>query len=261
MRRLKLLVAYVGTRYAGWQLQDARKSLPTIQGELERALGRLAGRPVRVHGSGRTDAGVHAHGQVAHCDVPADLPPRPWRHALNALLPMDVRVLDVMDAPAGFDARRSAGSKTYRYRFWQETAFVPPHLVPFVWRCGPLDRDAVEAVLPMLTGTRDFASLRNVGTKVRDCTRTVFGATIGEGPACEHYPPHLPELRFDVTADGFLKQMVRNMAGLLHACGKGRLDPGAVPELLRAGDRTALPVATAPACGLCLLRVDYSGER
>ena len=136
--RLRLLLAYDGSRYCGWQIQDIPTPPPTVQGAVEAAVGRIAGRPVRVFGSGRTDAGVHAHGQVAHCDVPRR-PGLDWRHALNALLPADVRVLHWQEATPDFHARISALRKTYVYDFWQEKGFVPPRLAPFVWRSGPLD--------------------------------------------------------------------------------------------------------------------------
>ena len=162
--RLRLLLAYDGSRYCGWQIQDIPTPPPTVQAAVEAAVGRIAGRPVRVFGSGRTDAGVHAHGQVAHCDVPRR-PGLDWRHALNALLPADVRVLHWQEAAPGFHARISALRKTYVYDFWQEKGFVPPRLAPFVWRSGPLDAGAMRAALPFLLGRHDFASLQNAGRR------------------------------------------------------------------------------------------------
>lgn len=254
--RLKLLLAYDGTGFSGWQIQEKPQAPPTVQGALETALARLTGAPVRVFGSGRTDAGVHAHGQVAHCDVP-DRPGFDWRHGLNAVLPPAVRVLAAGEAPPDFDARRDAASKTYIYQFWREPRFVPPALAPFVWACGPLDEAPMRAALPAFVGERDFASLRNAGSETRGSVRRVFAAALEARPPREFYPPHVPLLRLTVTASGFLKQMVRNMAGILAACGRGRLAPEAVPALLAARDRAAVPAATAPARGLALVRVDY----
>ena len=255
--RLKLLLAYVGAGYSGWQIQEKPSPPPTIQGELEAALRVLAGAPVRVHGSGRTDAGVHAHGQVAHCDVPDARADRPWRRSLNALLPPAIRVLAADPAPPGFHARKDALHKTYAYQFWQERAFTPPQLHPFVWNCGPLDVRAMRAALPHLLGEQDFAGLQNAGTDMESTTRRVVAATLDVLPPREFYPPHMPLLRLTVTANGFIKQMVRNMAGLLAACGQRKILPESIPALLAARDRQALPSVTAPAGGLALVRVEY----
>ena len=254
--RLKLLLAYDGTGFSGWQVQEKPLPPPTVQGTLEVALARIAGAKVRVFGSGRTDAGVHAHGQTAHCDVP-DRPGFDWRHGLNAVLPRAVRVLAASEAPPGFDARRDAVAKTYVYQFWREGRFVPPRLAPFVWACGPLDEAAMRAALAHFPGERDFASLRNAGSETRGSVRHIFSASLETLPGEEFYPPHVPMLRLRVTANGFLKQRVRNMAGLLAACGRGKLAPDAIPGLLAACDRAAVPAPTAPPEGLALASVDY----
>ncbi|MDR1777308.1 MAG: tRNA pseudouridine(38-40) synthase TruA [Desulfovibrio sp.] len=254
--RLKLLLAYTGTRYHGWQIQEKPNPPLTVQGELEAALGKIAGRPVRVCGSGRTDAGVHAKGQTAHCDVPV-AKEIDWRRSLNALLPRDIRVIRADAVRPDFHARNDAAQKTYHYQFWQERNFCPPELLPFVWPCGPLDVEAMRAALPHLAGRRDFAVFRNAGADGGSTCRTVFSVELTPLPPQEHYPPHRPALCFSVTADGFLKQMVRNMAGLLVACGRKRIDPRLVPKFLDARDRAALPSPTAPACGLTLVSVDY----
>ena len=238
--RLRLLLAYDGSRYCGWQIQDIPTPPPTVQAAVEAAVGRIAGRPVRVFGSGRTDAGVHAHGQVAHCDVPRR-PGLDWRHALNALLPADVRVLYWQEAAPDFHARISALRKTYVYDFWQEKGFVPPRLAPFVWRSGPLDAEAMRAALPFLLGRHDFASFQNAGTEMESTVRELQAATLTELPPVEFMPPCLPCLRLTVTANGFLKQMVRNMAGLLAAYGRHKLRPDQIPAILEAADRCPAP--------------------
>lgn len=256
--RLKLLLAYLGSSYSGWQIQEKPSPPPTIQGELEAALRLLAGAPVRVHGSGRTDAGVHAHAQVAHCDVPDVKAALDWRRSLNALLPSEIRVLAATPARPDFHARKDAERKTYAYQFWQEKFFVPPQLAPFVWNCGPLDVTAMHSALPHLLGEQDFASLQNAGTDMESTRRTVFAASLTSLPPCEFYPPHAPLLRLSVTADGFLKQMVRNMAGLLAACGQGKIRPESIPGMLAARDRRVVPSVTAPARGLALVSVKYA---
>ena len=254
--RLRLLVAYDGTGYSGWQIQEKPQPPPTVQGTLEAALARLTGRQTRVFGSGRTDAGVHAHGQTAHRDVP-DRAGLDWRHGLNAVLPPSVRVLAAEAAAPDFDARRDAVAKTYVYQFWRERSFVPPGLAPYVWAAGPLDEALMRAALPAFVGERDFASLRNAGSDTRGSVRHIFAARLEGRPPQEFYPPHMPLLRLTVTANGVLKQMVRNMAGILAACGRGKLAPEAVPGLLAARDRAAVPAPTAPPQGLALVRVEY----
>ena len=266
--RLKLVLAYDGSRWHGWQIQAPGLAARTVQGQLEQALSKLAGAKVSAFGSGRTDAGVHALGQTVHCDLPDArfAAVRDWRRALNALLPPDIRVLSCGQAPAGFHARFSAQAKTYRYRFWQEPGFVLPWIAPFAWRCGPLDAGRMRDALARLEGTHDFATFANAGTPVKDTVRTIFKAALGEEPAdavleqagpC--LPPHRPALRLDVTGSGFLKQMVRNIAGLLHDAGRGKIDPCQVPSFLEGRPRAFLPSRTAPACGLALLKVHYDG--
>ena len=264
--RLKIVLAYEGTGWHGWQIQAPALALRTVQGQLEQALSRLAGVHVAAFGSGRTDAGVHALGQTVHCDVEDERFPkiRDWRHALNALLPDAIRVLSCEPCAGDFHARFSARAKTYRYRFWQEPGFALPWLGPFVWRCGPLDEAPMRKALELFKGTHDFASFANAGTPVQDTVRTLYALELAEeswdavltkaGPSL---PPHRPCLRLDVTGSGFLKQMVRNIAGLLHDVGKGKLAPGKVPSFLQGRPRELLRSRTAPACGLTLLKVHY----
>lgn len=254
--RLKLLLAYDGTGFSGWQIQEKPNPPPTVQGALETAFRQLAGAPVRVFGAGRTDAGVHAHGQTAHCDVP-ERQGFDWRRSLNAVLPRAVRVLAAEAAPPDFDARRDALAKTYVYQFWRESRFVPPSIAAFVWACGPLAEKAMRAALLHFPGERDFSSLRNAGSDTKGSVRRIFAASLEAQPQLEFYPPHVPLLRLRVTANGFLKQMVRNMAGLLAACGQGSIAPESIPALLAACERAAVPAPTAPAMGLALAGVDY----
>ena len=250
MPRLKLTLAYVGAAYSGWQIQEKPSPPPTIQGELERALAEVCGRFVRVFGAGRTDAGVHAEAQVAHCDVPV-LRAIDWQAALNVKLPPDIRILHAQEAAAAFHACFDARKKTYRYDLWLSRRVAPPRLSPFVWACGPLDLRRIEAALPLLAGAHDFKSFQNRGSEAGDTTRTVLSLTTAH-PA--DFGEDLCSLY--VEADGFLKQMARNIVGLLVAVGQGRFDPARIPALLAARERSQAP-PTAPARGLTLVRVYY----
>ncbi len=255
--RLAIRLAYIGTAYYGWQLQAQGQSLRTVQGQLERALGVLAGESVRVHGSGRTDAGVHAEDQVCHCDFP-DVKwgrLRDMRHSLNAILPDDIRIYAIIPVAADFHARFDAHVKTYRYQFWQDRGVVPPRLVPYVWRCGPLDTALIRQALPLFEGEHDFAFLANTGTERDSTVRTVTRIELDEVRVRAGLAPMIT---LDVTGPGFLKQMVRNMAGLLAEIGRGRLAPDCIPACMARGRRADVPASTAPAKGLTLMRIAYS---
>ncbi len=250
MPRLKLTVAYVGTAFAGWQIQAKAPARPrTVQEELEKAVAALTGGHVRVHGAGRTDSGVHAEAQVAHLDLPTPSRPVDWLRAFNALLPQDLSVLAVEKVTEDFHARFSATGKHYAYALWLARCAVPPRLRPFVWECGPLDLPAMEEAALHLIGTHDFASFRNAGTDVETSVRTLRSIQREELSPLHHI--------WHFQGNGFLKQMVRNLMGLLVSVGRGKTAPAEVPGLLAAQDRTALPSATAPAKGLTLVRVLY----
>ena len=260
MRTLKLTVAYDGTRYAGWQVQVARGQTsevrrqkgrkPTIQGTLEQTLRRILQEPVHVVGSGRTDAGVHADAQVAHVRIHSRLECRRLQRSLNQLLPADIAVLRLEEAPAAFHARFSARRKRYRYRLYTGPA-VPPFVRPYVHHLPtPLDLPAVRREAAALRGRHDFrafARARPHGTT----RRTITAVT------CTR---HGPELRLEVEGNGFLHTMVRSIVGTLLDVGRGRLPEGTVRRLLRTGDRR-LAGTTAPAGGLTLLSVGYQGRR
>lgn len=257
MPRLKILVAYVGTAYCGWQIQvnAYRRPQPTIQEELERVVERVLGKTVRVHGSGRTDSGVHAEGQVAHFDVPDDKVDMDWQRTFNAMLPDDIAVLAVERVADDFHARINATGKVYTYSLWLSRRYTPPRLHPFVWVTGPLDVPAMEQAAQQLVGTHDFASFQNVGTELESTVRTVRSVSrFPVGILPEGDQPLQLDWQFE--ADGFLKQMVRNLMGTLVACGTGKLGTDDVPRILAACDRTQAP-ATAPAQGLCMTRVLY----
>jgi tRNA pseudouridine38-40 synthase len=251
--RFRLTLAYDGADFAGWQSQAAGQR--TVQGTLEEALSRLAGgQPVSVYGAGRTDAGVHAFGQVASFDLPRTIGGTELQRALNGMLPADVRVLAAVAAPHGFHARRSALSKLYRYVLDTGPVLLPQRRRSaghVAWR---LDEEAVRGAAALYVGRLDFAALASTGSSVKTTVRTVtrsvasFADTDGV--------PGQRTLVYEVEADGFLRKMVRSMVGGLVACGRGALTVEGLRELLLAGDRTAWP-APAEGCGLTLVRVDY----
>ena len=250
MTRLRLTLAYDGTAFAGWQLQPAAQGR-TIQGCLEEALARLCGGPARLHGAGRTDAGVHALAQTAHVDVPEARCCLPWQKALNALLPRDVRVTDVTVVPPDFHARFDAAGKVYAYSLWTEPGYVLPWRAGYVWDVGryaPLDVAAMDACAALFAGYHDFAAFQNAGSDVKTTTRLVHGVTREPGQG--------PETVWVFRAEGFLKQMVRNLMGALVAVGRGSMTVEGVRAILAGGDRRQAP-PTAPAQGLCLRAVLY----
>lgn len=257
--RLRLTVAYVGTHYCGWQIQEGKKNLPTVQAALEAAFARVLCAPVRVHGAGRTDAGVHADAQVAHVDIPENRAHLDWRAICNKSLPSDICLTDVRPVPSDFHARFDARGKIYTYHFWQEAAFMPPRIAPFAWNCGfYLDWDAIARALPCFCGRHDFASLQNRGTDIQSTERVVRRVEIRPDLALL---PHRASAAIQVEGEGFLKQMVRNMAGILFAVGRGRISADDIPALLELRDRSRLAsCVTAPACGLTLTRVLYEED-
>ena len=254
MPRLRLTLAYDGTAFAGWQLQ-APGFGRTVQGCLEETLSRLCAGPVRVHGAGRTDSGVHALGQVAHADVPDSRCGFRWQKSLNALLPKDMSVLDACEAAPDFHSRFDAVGKEYRYTLWTGAGYVLPWRRPYVWdlgRCGPLDVPAMDACAAFFAGSHDFAAFQNTGTVVHSTVRHVHGvARLPE--ACAH------EMVWQFRAEGFLKQMVRNLMGALVAVGRGKVSPEDIRLVLTKGQRSLAP-GTAPACGLCLHAVEYASD-
>ena len=245
MRILKLTVAYDGTRYAGWQVQRGRTR--TIQGTLESVLSRILRERVRVIGSGRTDAGVHAVAQAAHCTTRSPIARDRLLRSLNALLPPDIAVTQIEEAAHGFHARFSARRKRYRYRIYTG-AVVPPFIRPYVHHVlHPLNVSAMRREAMALRGThkfRAFARLREAGQKTR---RTITAVRLSRRGS---------ELHLDIEGDGFLHTMVRSIAGTLLDVGRGRLPLGMVRRLLRTRDRR-LAGTTAPARGLTLVAVEY----
>ena len=262
-RTLKLVLAYDGSAYVGWQRQTSGQS---IQGLIEEALGRINGAPVVVAGAGRTDAGVHALGQVASARVSTALDPPTLKRALNAILPPDVRVVSVEDAADQFHARFSASGKTYEYWIWQGDV-LPPLLRASCWQIPRLlDVAAMDAAARLLEGRHDFAAFQSAGSGVTSSVRTIGSARVAIGTArsalvaspfesaTEDDYGHPVVVR--VEADGFLRHMVRAVVGTLVEVGEHRREVDSITALLdRADRREAGP--TAPPRGLVLVRVDY----
>lgn len=244
--RLKLLVAYDGRAFRGWQSQASDDA---VQDHLERALAKLCGERIVVHGSGRTDTGVHGLGQVAHVEVPRgkfDL--RTWLLALNAHLIPQVRVLRINRAPADFHARFSAQGKVYEYRLWCGPV-LPPLELGRAWHLpAAIDLDLLRAGIARLEGTHDFAAFAaNRGQPEKDTVRTIHSIQLSRRGA-------LLTLRF--TGNGFLYRMVRLLTGSLVRVAQGKASPDWLDELL-AGKGAMKSSFAAPAEGLYLLRVLY----
>ena len=245
-RKYRMVIAYDGTAYAGWQFQENALG---IQQLVEEALAYIERAPVRVYGSSRTDAGVHAEGFVAHFRLTKPVPPPNVVRALNARLPDAIRVLRAAYAKEDFDARLSATGKEYRYQVYQAD-ILPPHLAPYWTFCHrPLDLAALQDAAARFVGRHDFVAFAaNPDRALETTVRTVFGFTVRKSG---------PKYVFTVRGDGFLYKQVRSMVGFLLAVGKGRERPEAVTELLDAAAPRTARVETAPARGLFLHRVFY----
>ncbi len=245
MPRLKLIVAYTGTHFQGWQVQPAAR---TVQGVLQEALTTICAEPVVVHGSGRTDSGVHALGQVAHADIPENRCSVPWVRALNRMLPEDVAVLEAECVSSGFHAQYSAKEKEYIYSLWTHPDYVLPQDRPYVWWVpGGVEVNAMQEAARIMLGEHDFAAFQNTGTPVAHTVRHVRRVDVRAGT-------HRIDTHF--IANGFLKQMARNLVSALVAAGTGKMSLKQMQALLQGKDRRSGP-ATAPARGLTLARVMY----
>lgn len=246
-KNFKLLIEYDGSAYHGWQRQ---KNDASIQGQIESAIHRLTGKHVSLIGSGRTDAGVHARGQVANFHCETRLCADTIRRGLNALLPEDIAILECSIAEETFHARFDAKAKTYRYTVINRSSPVAigRH---YAWHIPQaLDAAAMQSAMQHLTGRHDFKAFEGTGSPRAHTVRNLFDAQL-------HEAMESGRLDFLFTADGFLKHMVRNIMGTLVAVGRGKIDPAAVAAIRDAADRS-LAGATAPGHGLCLLAVIYA---
>jgi len=243
--RYKMVLAYDGTGYSGWQIQPVNR---TIQGELERVLAELTGERPRVHCSGRTDAGVHARGQVAHFDLERKLVPAKLQEGMNALLDSDIRVTTMRRARADFHARLSAKGKEYRYFIWNAEVLDPSVRL---YRCHlrqPLDLKAMQQAANQLEGRHDFLAFSaNPNREQGETVRTLERLAVSKRGA---------DLTIVARGEGFLYKMVRSLAGFLIRVGEGAEDPKTAPAILHTRRRTAR-VPTAPPQGLFLWKVYY----
>ncbi len=246
-RKYKVIIAYDGTAYSGWQYQDNALG---IQQVVEEVLAYLEGAPVRIYGSSRTDAGVHAKGFVGHFHLTKPIPPKNLVKAMNSRLPEAVRILKASYAKESFDARLSAKGKEYRYQLYQAD-ILPPHLVPYWTFCHrPLNHRAMQKAASYFVGKHDFVSFAaNPNRTLETTVRTIFSFAVKKSGH---------KYTFIVRGDGFLYKQVRSMVGFLISVGKGTERPEAVKELLEQAPPRTARVETAPSRGLFLWKVFYS---
>jgi tRNA pseudouridine38-40 synthase len=244
MRTIKLTIEYDGANYAGWQTQPNGMA---VQQVIEEAKLQLLGEQVRLRSSGRTDAGVHARAMVASFTTSRELPTQAFVGGVNRFLPPDIAILSASEVPTGFKAIRDARSKQYRYTIYNGQVRSPLRRL-YSWHVRePLNLDAMEDAARRFVGRHDFAAFRASNYATKTSVRRIDVVTINrEGEM----------LTIDVTGEGFLKNMVRIMAGTLVDIGRGRFAPEHIDMLLRDPERKKAGV-TAPACGLCLIRVTY----
>jgi tRNA pseudouridine38-40 synthase len=245
LRNIRLLLEYDGTGYHGWQRQlDAA----TIQGVLEGAVAQLTQAPAAIIGSGRTDAGVHARGQVANFRTESRIPLQAFHQGLNSLLPKDIAVLEATEAPLEFHARKSARAKTYEYRILNRANRSPLYRHYAWWIASPLDLAAMAGAAGLLPGEHDFTAFRASGSDNKNPVRRVLAAEWRQETG--------GWLSFTITATGFLRGMVRSLVGTMAEVGLGKAPPARLAELLESGARH-LAGPTAPPQGLYLVEVFY----
>lgn len=244
--RVACRVEYNGSGYQGWQAQG-RAAGRTVQETLEAALGRVAAAPVRVHCAGRTDAGVHGHGQIIHFDAPSARSPKAWVLGGNAALPDDLRLHWALAVPADFHARFSATARRYRYVIINSSIRPAMLFGQVTWQRHPLDAGRMHAAAQALLGERDFSAFRAAACQSSTPFRCVHDVRVWrQGPM----------VCIEITANAFLHHMVRNIAGSLMLVGRGEREVDWVAELLAAGDRSRAADTAAPD-GLYLVAVSY----
>ena len=242
--RVRLKIEYDGGGYSGWQLQAGDD---TVQARIEAVLEVLFGHPIRIHAAGRTDAGVHALGQVAAFDAPRHFEPRDLRRALNAMLPADIVVREAEEAGAGFDPRRDAVVRVYEYRLLNRE-LRSPFEHRYAWHVAqPLNLAAMQSAARVFLGTHDFAAFRTLGTETKSTVRDIY---------VSQWERRGDFLVYRVEGSSFLRRMVRSMVAAMVEVGRNRLGVEALRALLRGCDRSQTPAA-APACGLFLIEVRY----
>lgn len=245
MRTIKLVVQYDGSDYVGWQRQGKGVS---VQGLIEEALAKIDGAPVTLHGAGRTDAGVHAMGQVASARVISPIEDWQLVRALNANLPEAIRVTELTTVPDGFHARFSATAKTYEYRIWNGRT-VPPFIRQYAWHViEPLNLPLMQDASRAIPGEHDFAAFRSARSMNRTTVREITDVSWRQGDE--------RTVIFEIVGKGFLRYMVRSLVGTLVEIGRGQRPVDDIARLLAAPDRSQAG-RTAPACGLFLMKVEY----
>lgn len=247
MRRIKLVVAYDGTNYRGWQIQ---KNGETIESMLNRALRELTGEEIRVMGASRTDSGVHAMGNVAVFDTEARMAGDKFVYALNQRLPEDIRVQDSREVPMDFHPRYQETVKTYEYRILNRQFPLPACRLNTYFTYAALDVDRMRRAAACLVGEHDFKSFCSAGAQVRTTVRTVYDLQVRKSGDL---------ITIRITGNGFLYNMVRIIAGTLMKVGSGEWEPEYMEEILDARDRRAAG-PTAPARGLTLMEILFKGD-
>lgn len=243
-KRVRLIVAYDGTNYHGWQVQ---KNGITIESELNRCLTELLQEPIEVIGASRTDAGVHAMGNVAVFDTCSRMPAEKISYALNQRLPEDIRIQKSEEVDADWHPRYCDSRKTYEYRIYRGEFPMPLKRLYALHIYYNVDLEKMREATKFFVGEHDFKSFCQVGAQVKSTVRTVYDVSIIEEGA---------DLVIRVTGGGFLYNMVRIMAGTLLEVGKGKIEPGQIPEIIQAKDREAAG-PTAPAHGLTLIKYEF----
>jgi pseudouridylate synthase I len=256
-RTIRLLIAYDGSGYHGWQRQ--RQGKPTIQEELEIRLSALCRQPVVLHGAGRTDAGVHALGMVAHFTTTTAMPLVAFFKGLNALLPKDIRILGAEEALAGFHSRFSALGKTYRYDFCTGPVQMPGNRHCQAHYPGAFVPERLGPALAILIGVHDFSSFERSGSRDKKTENGRGAVRTLTRISCLPTLDRAGHWSIRITGDGFLRQMVRILAGTLIEVGLGKRQAQEVSTILAAKNRTAAG-HTAPACGLFLEKIHYAQQ-
>jgi tRNA pseudouridine38-40 synthase len=246
MRNIKLIIEYDGTNYCGWQVQE---NGPSIQAEVEKALFSITGEKIRINGSGRTDAGVHARGQVANFITESTIPGEKFAYALNSLLPRDIVIKDSREVPLDFHSRYSAVGKKYSYLVFN-SKFPSALLRNYAYHvnyCERLDIGRIEKAAEAFIGTYDFSGFMSTGSKVSDTVRTIYDLSIEKQGEL---------IRFNYKGSGFLYNMVRIITGTLLFAGIGKIDPEDIKEIILSKSRDRAGI-TVPAYGLYLEEVYY----
>lgn len=244
---VKATVCYDGTDFLGWQVQEGKR---TVQGEIERALKELSGEDIRITGSGRTDAGVHAEGQVFSFKTTLKIDEKRLYKAINAYLPQDIRLLSTEKTDEDFNARYSAKRKTYEYRFY-ESETVNPLKERYALNVYDIDFSAMKECVKLFKGKHDFSAFCSTGSSVKTTERTVYSCSLKKSGE---------SIVFSVTGNGFLYNMVRIMAGTLLCVGEGKIPKENVLKAFETGDRKLLGKTLSPK-GLCLKKVVYGKEK